>query len=156
MVKVWTDGSCRMVDDKTPGGWGWVDNMGNEEAGAEVATTNNRMEIVAVIRSLEFHIDKDHIVVHSDSAYIVDCMVKGWWKGWKKRGWRTSGKKPVANQDLWEQLLDLCVGRKIEFVKVKAHNGNPGNTKANNLAQSASKNILRAIRDLEAYERSRR
>lgn len=146
MLEIWTDGSCRMLENATPGGWGWVDSFGIERSGGTESTTNNRMELTAVVEALRHHESENNLTVFSDSAYIVDCMRFGQWRHWKQNGWLVKGnRRPVANQDLWEQLLDLYYWRDIEFVWVKAHSGNRGNMIANRLAQKASKEMLKKI-----------
>lgn len=131
---VYTDGACR--GNPGPGGWGWVVPGGPRESGGSPQTTNQRMELTAVleaVRSLD-----GPLVVHSDSTYVVNCFRDRWWEGWIRRGWRNSQKKPVANRDLWEPLINLVLSRDIDFVWVKGHAGDTWNDEADRLATEAA------------------
>ncbi len=140
---VYTDGACR--GNPGPGGWGWAvdgkrSGTGSDlhGSGGESHTTNQRMEITAVIEALRA-IDGDVHVV-SDSTYVVNCFRQKWYVGWKRRGWRNSQGKPVANRDLWEQLLDLALDptRRVTFEWVKGHSGDPMNDWVDQLATEAA------------------
>ena len=131
---VYTDGACR--GNPGPGGWAWVVPDGQSASGGAPQTTNQRMELTAVleaVRSVEGPLE-----VFSDSTYVVNCFRDRWWEGWIRRGWRNSQKKAVANRDLWEPLIDLVLAREIEFVWVKGHSGNRWNDEADRLATEAA------------------
>lgn len=131
---VYTDGACR--GNPGPGGWAWVVPNGQSASGGAPQTTNQRMELNAVleaVRSVEGALE-----VFSDSTYVVNCFRDRWWEGWIRRGWRNSQKKPVANRDLWEPLIELVLARDIEFVWVKGHSGNRWNDEADRLATEAA------------------
>ena len=135
-VTIYTDGGARF--NPGPGGYGIVQIHNGErleKSGGYKLTTNNRMELMAVIvalRELE-HRDKP-VVLYSDSSYVVNGITKGWAKGWRKRGWIKSDKKPAINPDLWAELLDLVEGIDITFRWVKGHAGNPFNERCDELA----------------------
>ncbi len=131
---VYTDGACR--GNPGPGGWAWVVPDGQSASGGAPQTTNQRMELTAAleaVRSLDGPLE-----VFSDSTYVVNCFRDRWWEGWIRRGWRNSQKKPVANRDLWEPLVELVLAREIEFVWVKGHSGNRWNDEADRLATEAA------------------
>ena len=133
-VEIWTDGACK--GNPGPGGWGVLLKFGQVEKtlhGGESQTTNNRMEMMAVIEALRILKRPCQVVLHVDSQYVMKGMTE-WIHGWKMRGWRTADKKPVKNADLW-QLMDEQVQRhQIEWRWVKGHNGDPGNERADLLA----------------------
>jgi len=133
---VYTDGSS--LGNPGPGGWAWAVPNGPFASGAEAHSTNQRMEIMAVIRALEAIPGPVH--VRSDSTYVVNCFRDRWWEGWKRRGWRNSAGKPVANRDLWEPLLALALdgGRPVRFSWVKGHSGNEMNDRVDVLAVEAA------------------
>lgn len=133
-VEIYTDGACR--GNPGPGGWGvlliYQDTKKTLYGGAQ-DTTNNRMEMQAVIEALKALKSECEVNLYTDSKYVMDSVNK-WLPGWKKRGWQTSNKKPVKNKDLWE-ILDIATKEhKIEWHWVKGHTGNPGNEKADALA----------------------
>jgi ribonuclease HI len=133
---VFTDGAC--LGNPGPGGWAWAAPHGPYASGAEPATTNQRMEITAVLRALEsLH---GPLLVMSDSTYVVNCFRDRWWQGWLRRGWRNSSGKPVANRDLWEQLLALALDgqRPVRFDWVKGHSGDLMNDRVDRLANDAA------------------
>lgn len=136
MIEVYTDGACK--GNPGPGGWGWVVPDGPWASGAEAESTNQRMELMAVLDALRT-LDGPVEVV-SDSTYVVNCFRDGWWKGWLARGWKNSKKEPVANRDLWEPLVDLYRSREdeITFRWVKGHAGDEWNDIADRLAVEAS------------------
>lgn len=139
MVVVYTDGSC--LGNPGPGGWAWVVPGGSFESGADPSTTNQRMEITAVLRALQAlrSPDGSHaVLVRSDSMYVVNCFVQRWWVGWQKRGWKNSQKRPVANRDLWEPLLGLALSGDVTFEWVKGHAGDPWNERVDALATAAA------------------
>jgi len=133
---VYTDGSC--LGNPGPGGWAWAVDGGPSDAGGEPHTTNQRMEVLAVIRALESLTGPVHVV--SDSTYVVNCFRQQWYTGWFRRGWRNSQGKPVANRDLWEQLFALALdaGRPVTFAWVKGHSGDRMNDVVDGLATAAA------------------
>ncbi len=133
---VYTDGSC--LGNPGPGGWAWAVPAGPSASGGEPRTTNQRMEITAVVRALDSLPGAVHVM--SDSTYVVNCFRQRWWEAWRKRGWRNSQGKPVANRDLWEDLLALAVdgGREVTFGWVRGHSGDPMNDLVDGLATAAA------------------
>lgn len=136
MIEVYTDGACK--GNPGPGGWGWVVPDGQWANGAEADSTNQRMELMAVLDALRTLPGRVEVV--SDSTYVVNCFRDGWWEGWIKRGWKNSKKEPVANRDIWEPLIDLYRSRadELTFRWVKGHAGNEWNDVADRLAVEAS------------------
>ncbi len=151
MIKriVYTDGAC--IRNPGPGGWGWyVPGENLRGSGGEADTTNNRMEIMAVIEALKSL--EGELEIKSDSKYVVDCINQGWWKKWVKNGWKNSSKEPVKNQDLWEEILSLLSDREgsrwwldtdiqfkvVQLEWVKGHAAEPGNEEADRLAVEAA------------------
>lgn len=132
---VYTDGACS--GNPGPGGWAWAVPDGPYASGAEATTTNQRMELMAVLDAVR-HIDGP-IHVISDSTYVVNCFRDRWWEGWIARDWKNSQKKPVANRDLWEPLIELVRSRKITFQWVKGHSGDTWNDVVDRLAVDATK-----------------
>ena len=136
-VILYTDGACS--GNPGPGGWGAVLRYGRHEremSGGEHETTNNRMELMAVIMGLEALKEPCAVELYSDSRYVIDALSKGWAKSWRARGWVKSDKKPALNPDLWEQLLDLSMEHDVTFVWVKGHAGHPQNERCDKLATS--------------------
>ena len=134
-VELYTDGACS--GNPGPGGWGAIlCYMGYEKvmSGGEAATTNNRMELTAVIRGLSALKEKCVVELYSDSKYVIDALEKGWAYGWRKKGWVKSDKKPALNSDLWEMLLNLCAGQEIHYHWVKGHADNAMNERCDRLA----------------------
>ena len=137
IVDVYTDGACR--GNPGPGGWGATLRFGDREkelSGAEPRTTNNRMELTAVIRALEALKRPVEARVYTDSEYVRRGITE-WIAGWKSRDWRTADRKPVKNQDLWQELDALVAKHKIEWHWVKGHAGIPGNERVDRLANQA-------------------
>ncbi|MDR7378151.1 ribonuclease HI [Rhodoferax ferrireducens] len=135
-VDMYTDGACK--GNPGPGGWGVLLTWGGTEKelfGGELATTNNRMEMMAVIEGLSALKQPCSITLYIDSQYVLKGMTE-WLKGWKSRGWMTASKEPVKNVDLWQRLDTLVntAGHKIEWRWVKGHAGHPGNERADALA----------------------
>jgi len=133
-VVIYTDGSCK--GNPGPGGWGaWLQyaDAGKELFGGEPATTNNRMELTAVIEALVALKRSCDITLHTDSEYVRKGMTE-WLSGWKSRGWRTADRKPVKNADLWQRLDALAQLHHIDWRWVKGHSGDPGNERADELA----------------------
>jgi ribonuclease HI len=140
---VYTDGSC--LGNPGPGGWAWVVPGGSFASGAESHTTNQRMEITAVLEALRAHRPAGAaapaaVEVVSDSAYVVNCFKQRWWEGWQRRGWRNAQRKPVANRDLWEPLIELALdpGWSVSFRWVKGHSGDHWNDVVDELAATAA------------------
>lgn len=138
MLKIWTDGSC--LGNPGRGGWAFVATDGKniaERSGGESNTTNNRMELTAVIRALTAARRHSEIELHTDSQYVKNGM-QSWIKNWKKNNWRTADKKPVKNQDLWMQLDELSNAIIIHWHWVRGHNGNQFNERCDELARIAA------------------
>lgn len=136
-VTIYTDGACS--GNPGPGGWGAVLIYGEnkkEISGGNKNTTNNIMEITAVIEALKCLKNECKATVYSDSAYVVNCFNQGWIYNWKKNNWKTSTKGPVKNKELWEELYTLVKKYKVEFVKVKGHSDNELNNRCDELARS--------------------
>ena len=136
-VIIFTDGGCR--GNPGPGGWGALMRFGNHEKelyGYEEETTNNRMELMAAIRSLEVLSRTCSVVLTTDSQYVRQGILD-WMDGWKKRGWKTAAKKPVKNKDLWQRLDKAVAKHKVDWQWVKGHSGHEGNERADDLANRA-------------------
>ena len=134
-VDIWTDGACS--GNPGPGGWGAVLRYGGAEkelSGADAATTNNRMELMAAIVALETLKRPSRVKLHTDSKYVMDGVTK-WIHGWKKNGWKTADKKPVKNADLWQRLDAVCKNHAIEWHWLKGHAGHEMNERADELAR---------------------
>lgn len=141
-VEIYTDGACR--GNPGPGGWGATLELGEhfrELSGAEAETTNNRMELTAVIAALEALKRPTAARVHTDSEYVRRGITE-WLAGWKARDWKTADKKPVKNRDLWERLEAATTGHDIEWRWVKGHSGVPGNERVDALANAAIDALL--------------
>jgi iron complex transport system ATP-binding protein len=136
MVEIYTDGACS--GNPGPGGWGVLLRMGDAETelcGGEPATTNNRMELLAVIEALQSLTEPTTARVYTDSQY-VQKGISEWIHSWKQRGWKTAGKEPVKNEDLWRRLDNLASGHKLEWHWVRGHNGHPENERVDALARA--------------------
>jgi len=134
LVEIHTDGACK--GNPGVGGWGVFLRSGDttrELFGGELATTNNRMELTAVIRALEALKRPCRVRLHTDSQYVQQGIT-GWIHNWKKRGWKTADRKPVKNVDLWQVLDGLAAQHEIEWLWVRGHDGDPGNEHADALA----------------------
>lgn len=134
-VELFTDGSCS--GNPGPGGWGAIVRYGQHEkelSGGDAHTTNNRMELSAVIAGLEALKEPCTVTLTSDSKYVCDAITKGWARSWKKNGWRKSDKSPALNTDLWERLLALLDVHSVTVVWVKGHAGHPENERCDRLA----------------------
>lgn len=141
-VEIYTDGACR--GNPGPGGWAALLSFADVEkelSGAEPATTNNRMELTAVIRALEALKRPVPVRLYTDSEYVRRGITE-WVAAWKARGWRTADRKPVKNQDLWEQLAALAALQPIEWHWVRGHSGVPGNERVDRLANAAIDALL--------------
>jgi ribonuclease HI len=135
IIEIYTDGACS--GNPGPGGWGAVLRYNGHEKeifGGEPETTNNRMEMMAVIEALAVIKNKKPVHLYTDSKYVMDG-VNQWLAGWKARGWKTAAKKPVKNQDLWERIDLALQGHHVTFFWVKGHAGHPENERADELAR---------------------
>ena len=137
-VIIYTDGACS--GNPGPGGWAALLQHGPHErvvTGGEPNTTNNRMELQAAIEALRALKHPCRVTLHTDSAYLQKAFTAGWLKNWQRNGWRTSSKKPVENQDLWKELLELSERHQVEWVKVKGHADDDLNNRVDGLAVAA-------------------
>jgi ribonuclease HI len=137
-VIVYTDGACS--GNPGPGGWAALLKHGDHErilTGGEPATTNNRMELQAVIQSLLALREPCRVKIHTDSSYIANAFKDKWIESWKRRGWKKADKKPVKNRDLWEALLAAIADHQVEWVKVKGHADDDLNNRVDRLAVTA-------------------
>jgi len=136
-VNLFTDGACS--GNPGPGGWAAILRLGTTEkelSGGEIATTNNRMELVAVIRGLGALTRPASVTIHTDSRYVMDGITQ-WMKKWKQNGWKTSDKKPVKNEDLWRELDAQCARHDVHWRWVRGHSGHHENERADALARAA-------------------
>ena len=141
-VTLYTDGACS--GNPGPGGWGAIlEYMGHEKefSGGEENTTNNRMELTAVIEGLSKLKEPCIVELYSDSKYVIDGLQKGWAEGWKKRGWIKSDKKPALNPELWDQLLTLTHIHQMRYHWVKGHAENPKNNRCDEMAVAEWKKL---------------
>ena len=141
-VDIYTDGAC----SGNPGDGGWAAilfyrNFRREVSGAERDTTNNRMELMAIIKGLGMLKEPCEVTVYSDSQYCVDAFLQGWVYGWQRNGWRTASRDEVKNVDLWKELLSAMRPHKVTFVKVKGHADNEHNNRCDALAREAIKKL---------------
>ena len=142
-VEIFTDGACK--GNPGPGGWGALLRMGKHEKelyGGEAETTNNRMEMTAVIKALDALIEPCRVELYSDSKYVIDGITK-WVHGWKKRGWVNASKEPVRNSELWHELIDLTARHTVNWHWVKGHSGHPENDRVDRLASDEADRIIR-------------
>jgi ribonuclease HI len=143
-VEIYTDGACR--GNPGPGGWGVLlltDETEKELCGGDIATTNNRMELMAAIQALSALNRRCNVILYTDSEY-VRRGISEWLPNWKKRGWKTANRKPVKNDDLWRELDDLATQHDIDWRWVKGHAGNLGNERADQLANDGLEKSLQA------------
>lgn len=141
-VELFTDGACSGNPGK--GGWGAIlryEGHEKELCGGEMQTTNNRMELTAVIRGLQALKEPCHVRLTSDSKYVIDAVTQGWVYSWKRNGWRKADKKPALNVDLWETLLPLLETHQVEFLWVKGHQGHPENERCDKMAVAYYNNL---------------
>ncbi len=141
-VIIYTDGACS--GNPGPGGWGAIlmyKNAKKEISGGNKSTTNNIMEITAVIEALKCLKVESEVQVYSDSAYTVNAFNQKWIYGWMKNGWKTSNGDNVKNKELWQELYSLTQKHKVEFIKVKGHADNEYNNRCDELARNAIKNL---------------
>lgn len=143
-VTIYTDGACS--GNPGPGGWGAIlsfHGVEKEISGGEAETTNNRMELTAVIEALACLKEPCKVDLYSDSTYVINALEKGWVYGWKKKGWIKSDKKPALNVDLWERLLPLIATHDMTYHWVKGHASNPKNNRCDELAVAESHKFAR-------------
>jgi ribonuclease HI len=141
-VKIFTDGACS--GNPGPGGWAAIlkfDDFEKKICGSEVKTTNNRMELTAIIKALEILEEPHYIDAYSDSRYIVDAVNKGWAKKWRANNWMRDKKNPALNSDLWERLLDLISKHKFNLNWVHGHSGHPENEECDKMAVDSWKKL---------------
>ena len=137
VVEIYTDGACS--GNPGPGGWGAIlrfNGYEKELSGGDEETTNNRMEMMAVIKALEALNRTSDVHIYTDSKYVMQGITE-WLEGWKAKGWKTASKKPVKNQDLWQEIDSLIQAHNVQFTWVKGHAGHPENERADQLAVSA-------------------
>lgn len=141
-VSIYTDGACS--GNPGPGGWGALLEWGGRQkqlSGAEPHTTNNRMELTAVIQALKALKKPCKVAVHSDSALIINALTQGWLENWQRRGWKKADKKPVENRELWQALLEAMAPHEVRWVKVKGHADDARNNLVDRLAVEARKKL---------------
>jgi ribonuclease HI len=140
-VEIWTDGACK--GNPGPGGWGALLRYGRRERelyGGELLTTNNRMELTAVIEALASLKRRCRVVLHTDSQY-VQLGITEWLPNWIRRGWKTADKKPVKNADLWQRLAELASRQDVDWRWVRGHSGVDGNERADQLANRGVESV---------------
>ena len=134
-IEIFTDGACS--GNPGPGGWGAVlryNGVTKELSGGEKQTTNNKMELTAVIEALSALKEPCEVTLTTDSKYVCDSILKGWVYSWQQNNWRKADKKPALNVELWQKLLELLEIHKVEFIWVKGHAGHPENERCDKLA----------------------
>ncbi|PEQ14650.1 ribonuclease HI [Novosphingobium sp. PC22D] len=137
-VDIFTDGACK--GNPGPGGWGVLLRMGQHEkelSGSEPDTTNNRMEMTAVVKALRALIEPCEVTIHTDSKYVIDGMTK-WIHGWQKKGWVNASKQPVRNADLWHDLIEAVKRHEVHWQWVRGHDGHVENERVDKLASDAA------------------
>ncbi|WP_179408431.1 ribonuclease HI [Novosphingobium marinum] len=137
-IDIFTDGACK--GNPGPGGWGVLLRMGRHEkelAGSDPSTTNNRMEMTAVVKALNALIEPCDVTIHTDSRYVIDGMTK-WIEGWQRKGWINASKQPVRNADLWHDLIEAAQPHRVQWEWVKGHSGHPENERVDKLASDAA------------------
>ena len=142
-VEIYTDGACK--GNPGPGGWGVLLRAGDHEKelfGGEAETTNNRMELTAVIRALQALKRRSRVRIHTDSQYVQKGVTE-WLAGWKARGWRTAGRQPVRNLDLWQELEPLLGQHDLSWHWIRGHSGHPENERADQLANRGAASVAR-------------
>lgn len=149
-VEIWTDGACS--GNPGPGGWAAIllyKGVKKEISGGEMLTTNNIMEIKAVILGLRALKEKCSVTIYSDSAYVVNAITQGWLNNWIANNYKTADKKEVKNRELWEELHELMLFHQVEFVKVKGHADNANNNRCDELARAEIKALTKNFSDIE-------
>lgn len=142
-VEIFTDGACK--GNPGPGGWGAVlryNGVEKEISGGEADTTNNRMELTAVIRALEMLKEPCEVVLCTDSQYVSNALKLGWAEKWKANNWMRNKKEKALNPELWDRLLALCEIHKVEIIWVKGHAGHPENERCDRLAVAAAEKYM--------------
>ncbi len=150
-VKIYTDGACSV--NPGPGGWGCIliyNGNEREYSGFENNTTNNRMEMLSVIKALEKLKEKCEVDLYSDSAYVVNAFLQNWIPSWKEKGWKTAGNKVVKNLDLWQKLCELTDYHIVHWNKVKGHSSDEYNNRCDALARGEVDKYLKENKD-KAY-----
>ncbi|MBO5926440.1 MAG: ribonuclease HI [Clostridia bacterium] len=142
-VEIYTDGAC----SGNPGAGGWAcilsyNGKEKEISGGEKETTNNKMELTAIIKGLKALKEKCKVKVYSDSQYSVSAFLDGWIETWVKNGFKTANKKPVKNEELWKELLNLTNYHEVEFIKVKGHSDNEKNNRCDELARKEISKLI--------------
>lgn len=148
-VEIWTDGACS--GNPGPGGWAAIllyKGVTKELSGGEMLTTNNIMEIKAVILGLRALKEKCSVTIYSDSAYVVNAITQGWLNNWIANNYKTADKKEVKNRELWEELHELMQFHQVEFVKVKGHADNANNNRCDELARAEIKALAKNLTDI--------
>ncbi len=143
-VELFSDGACS--GNPGPGGWGSIlrfKGIEKELSGGEKETTNNRMELLAVINALESLKEPCKVNITTDSKYVCDAFLKNWLSSWQQNGWKTAGKKPVKNKELWERLLALSQKHELSWSWIKGHDGHPENERCDKLAVEARLKIIK-------------
>lgn len=145
-IRIYSDGACS--GNPGPGGWGAIlecdrPKAEKEISGGEANTTNNRMELLAVISALELLREPCDVTVFTDSSYVCDAFRKRWIDGWLRNGWKTAAKEPVKNMELWQRMLQAMNGHKVAWEWVRGHNGHPQNERADRLAVAAREAVAR-------------
>jgi len=142
-VQIFTDGACS--GNPGPGGWGTIlryNGVEKELSGGEPETTNNRMELTAVIEGLKCLKRRCDVELYTDSKYVADSIEKGWAKSWQKNGWKKADKKPALNSDLWEIMLNELEKQNVKIIWIKGHDGHPENERCDKLAVAQSQKFL--------------
>lgn len=150
LVQVYTDGACS--GNPGPGGWAAILKFGKHEkelSGNMHQTTNNRMELFAVISALGALKESCRVQIHSDSTYVVHAFEKRWIDSWQSKGWKTADNKPVENQDLWKLLLLTMRKHEVSYHKVPAHQDHPENNRCDELAKAEVQKVIKAFADVE-------
>lgn len=140
-VEIFTDGACK--GNPGPGGWGAIlryNGTEKELSGGFAETTNNRMELTAVIEALSALKEPCDIILYTDSQYVCNAITKGWAKKWQQNNWMRSKKEPALNKDLWEKLLLILDKHNVKFIWIRGHNGHPENERCDKLAVNAASN----------------
>jgi ribonuclease HI len=142
-IQIFSDGACS--GNPGPGGWGAILRYKNNEkeiSGGQRNTTNNQMELMAVISALETLKEPCQVEIFTDSQYIANAFNKGWLAAWQKNGWRTSGKKPVKNKELWERLVVQAEKHELQWSWIRGHSGHPENERCDQLAVAAREKVV--------------
>ena len=148
-IDLYTDGACS--GNPGVGGYGGIlmyRGVEREYSGVDANTTNNRMEITAVIEGLKMLKEPCEVHIYSDSAYLVNCYIQRWYKGWQQFGWYNSKNEPVKNQDLWEELIPCFENLHYSFIKIKGHSKDRWNDRVDKLAQAAAEQALLAGKEI--------